>query len=262
MLPKLIRLTLVLAAVAAGAGVFGPHTQRVLCVDLALLLLASAFLLWRAQQALRGRLERRIAAAVPVRLLAEDAHREHVECRLAEIALLSDFESRLHRTGDLLRNELGAREVRVYTVERTDDRERLVERVGGPPGFSLPVAAALASDGPAARALITRCLWADLPRALVLPVFDGEGRVGALLELAELEIEIDAGALQHLLERATAAVAGASLSGSAPSDAAPVAAPVAACAATPAEAPFSMRAATAERSGGSAGVSFPGAVRA
>lgn len=202
MMLKLIRLTFLLAAVAAGAGVFGPAPQRGLFIDLVVILLAAAFLLWRADAALRARLQRTAPETPAVRLLAEASHREHVERRLDAAVRPGDaLAARLHGVGDVLCRELGARSLRLYDIDRSAGRHRLVEHLGEVGGPRVP-GADLAAELPAARAAITGTIFIDLPRALAVPVVAADGQAIAVIELATLDLDIDVCALELLLSGA------------------------------------------------------------
>lgn len=205
MLLRLSRLSFWLALAVAGLALFGPEEQRSQYTDGALALAAAAFMLWRAAIVLQQRLERRgdgVPDSVP---LAAEALREAEALILRAAADAPGLEAALHRVGELLRGELGARAVRVFLVAEEDGVTGLAELVAAQPGFRAPRRAVALDDTAVGRALRAGRACVDLPRTIVLPVVR-EGRAIALLELVGIHMTIDEGALAPLLEAAAQAL--------------------------------------------------------
>lgn len=208
MLLRLTRLSVLLAAVAAAVGIFGPDAQRGLWVESAVALLGAAYLLWQGEAALRARRARRPVPVAAVRLL--DAEQLVEAERLLGQAVIAGqtFESCLHRVGERLRGELGAHGLRIFIVDPVDGEPRLLEQVGGAAGVRLPVDLSVEADLPAVQALRARRCWSALPHALALPIFQGDAQPVAVIELARLEFEVDPAALERLLRAASEALGG------------------------------------------------------
>jgi len=198
MLLRLSRLSLWLAAAAAGMAFFGPVESRGLYADTALALAGAAFVLWRGAVALLRRLQRPVDAIPAPRPLDADALREGA-LQLARAAREApSFEAALLEVGQLLRGEIGAREVRVFMIEEHGGAPGLSELIPVRPGFRAPRRPIVPGDSIVARALRELRACVDLPRGVALPILHA-GKALALLELTGIEMAIDDAALASVL---------------------------------------------------------------
>ena len=206
MLLRLSRLSLWLAAAAAGLALFGPADQRGLCTDIALALGGAAFVLWRTALALGRRIERPFDA-VPDAVPLDAVSLRAVEALVVQaVAAAPDLETALHRTAELLRGEIGARAVRVFLVVELEGAPGLCELIATQPAFRAPRCPVAQGDSVVGRALRERRPCIDLPHAAALPVL-GDGRAIALLELIGIEMPVDEGGLAQLLAATANALA-------------------------------------------------------
>ena len=206
MLLRLSRLSLWLAAAAAGLALFGPLAQRELCSDIALALGGAAFVLWRGALAMRRRIERG-ADAVPDAMPLDAAALAAVEALVVRVASAApDLETALQRSAETLRGELGARAARVFLVADRDGVAGVCELIATQPAFCAPRRAPTPGETALGLALRERRVCIDLPDRVALPVVDG-GRAIALLELIGIEMPVDDQALTALLEATAEALA-------------------------------------------------------
>ena len=197
MLLRLSRLSIGLAAAAAGLMAFGPPELRSLGGDLALALAAAAFGLWRVAVALDRRLAQAVAAVAPLTLGA--ASLREAEGAVARAAAEApSFEAALLETAAALRGELGARAARVYLLGGAPGQLSVCELIADRPGFRSPARALAPSSPLLERAAREQRVCLDLPRVLAVPVLR-QGVPVALLELTGLELTIDEAALARLL---------------------------------------------------------------
>ncbi len=206
MLLRLSRLSLWLAAAASGMAYFGPDASSGLYADTALALAGAAFVLWRGALALRRRLDHPADAVPEARVLDAAALAEARDLVAAAVQGAPTFDAALLRVGDLLRGELGARNVRVFAVSQREDTTDLAELIAAHPGFRAPRRPLAPADSLAARALREQRACIDLPRGVALPVLH-EGAPVALFELTCIEVPLDEAALAGILDAATAALA-------------------------------------------------------
>ena len=207
MLLRLSRLSLWFAAAAAGFGLFGPAGQRGLFADGALALAGVSFVLWRSALALRRRLER-ASDAVPAGVPLDAASLREAEAFVARAAAdAPTLDAALHRVGELLRGERGARAVRAFIVCELDGAAGLCELIAAQTTMRAPRRPVALDASPIGRALRERRICVDLPRSVVLPIVRDD-RAIALLELTGIEMTIDEGALTGLLTSASSSLAG------------------------------------------------------
>ena len=203
MLLRLSRLSLWLAAAAAGMAFFGPVESRGLYADTALALAGAAFVLWRGAVALLRRLQRPIDAVPAPHPLDADALREGA-LELARAAREApNLEAALLEVAQLLRGEIGAREVRVFMIDEHDGAPELSELIAVRPGFRAPRRPVAPGDSMVGRALRELRACVDLPRGVALPIVHG-GKALALLELTGIEMAIEDEALGSVLGTAAA----------------------------------------------------------
>mgnify|MGYP001553269537 CR=1 FL=1 len=206
MLLRLSRLSLWLAAAAAGLALFGPLAQRELCSDIALALGGAAFVLWRGALAMRRRIERG-ADAVPDAMPLDAAALAAVEALVVRVASAApDLETALQRSAETLRGELGARAARVFLVADRDGVAGVCELIATQPAFCAPRRAPTPGETVLGLALRERRVCIDLPHGVALPVLGG-GRAIALLELVGIEMPVDEEALASLLAATADALA-------------------------------------------------------
>ena len=198
MLLRLSRVSICLAAAAALMALFGPIDRQPTFSDMALALGATAFLLWRAAVAMHQRRER-LADAIPGPVPLDRTALHEAGRLVVQIAAeAADLEPTLHRIGELLRTELGARLLRVFAVVEHEGIVGVSELVATQPGFRAPWRSAASATSASVRALREECFCIDLPHVVAIPVVCG-GRAVALLELSGIEIAIDEAALAELL---------------------------------------------------------------
>ena len=205
MLLRLSRLSTGLAAAAVGLMAFGPGELRPLGADLAVALVAAAFLLWRLSAALERRLAQQIDPALPSLRLGAAALSDAHAAVTGAAASAPSFEAALLGVGVALRGELGPRQMRAYRVEAGEQpnvSELFVER----PGFRGPARALPGGASLTVRAVAEARPCFDLPRAVALPVLH-RGVAVALLELTDIELAVDENALAELMTAAGAALA-------------------------------------------------------
>jgi hypothetical protein len=208
MLLRLSRISTGLAAAAAGLMVFGPAELRALGADLALALGAAAFLLWRVAAALERRLGQWIDPALPPLQLGAAALADAHGMIARVVSAAPSFDAALFAAGIALRGELGARQLRVYRVNRHERPLTVSELVAERPGFVAPAGELRTGAGSLlARAVSGAHPCLDLPGAVALPVLQG-GVAVALLELSRIDLAVDEKALAELLQAAGAVLAG------------------------------------------------------
>lgn len=119
----------------------------------------------------------------------------------------ASFESALHAVARLLKNELGAREARVFAVHGVDAQHaRLAELVEARPGFENAEQLVRVDRSPTAQAARdARCIGTP-PEVVALPVA-GLGKALAVIELTGIETTIEATALASLLDLSRRALA-------------------------------------------------------
>lgn len=198
MLLRLSRLSIGLAAAAAGLAVIGPQTQRMLCIDVAVALGAAGFVLWRMAIALHTRFELQPVEQPGATPIDPSALRDAEGLVRRAVAAAPSFEVGLHRAIDVLRGELGARATRAFLVSDCDAGCVLSELIACQPSFRVPPRACAAHESGWTRALHEGRPCLDLPRAVVVPVL-ADGRTVALFELTGIEMAIDREVLGSLL---------------------------------------------------------------
>lgn len=226
MLPRLCRLSSLLAAAALGGAVFGPPAHRGLCIDFALAFAAASLLLLLLARGLRERLQPRSAAIPPPLHLGAAALQEVGPLITAAVRAAGGFEGRLHRVGELLRAEIGAQRLRICLVEAAAEGAGaapalgLVELLPAHPGFRVPRRDVRLDGAFLSRALTSGHGAMDLPHGLALPVHAG-GRVVAVIELTAIVPDVNPVALEGLLELAAQALGASADRESLPPSAAP-----------------------------------------
>ena len=226
MLYRLSRVSFWFTAAVAALGLLAPGGRESLLMALALVGSAFAFVLWRA--ALRA--QRRDAApppqAVEAPALSQASLLDAATLLVREAHQAASFEAALHAVGQVLRSELGARQLTVYEVLEIDDKQALVaELIASQPGFQTVPRRVPRDASALGQALRDAREAGAAPGAAAIPVVGvtpiGAVRVVAAIELTGIELTIEPKALADVLE-----LARLTLTRLAPSAAPPTATPL------------------------------------
>jgi len=226
MLYRLSRVSFWFTVAVAALGLLAPGGRESLLMALALVGSAFAFVLWRA--ALRA--QRRDAApppqAVEAPALSQASLLDAATLLVREAHQAASFEAALHAVGQVLRSELGARQLTVYEVLEIDDKQALVaELIASQPGFQTVPRRVPRDASALGQALRDAREAGAAPGAAAIPVVGvtpiGAVRVVAAIELTGIELTIEPKALADVLE-----LARLTLTRLAPSAAPPTATPL------------------------------------
>ena len=204
---RLSRFSSGLAAAAALGALFGPASQRPLCVDVALVLGGTAFMLWRFALALEQRRARSDDLVPEPRPVDRDMRDEALAWLEGRIASAPTFEAALLAASDGLRGELGAASARALIVQNAGARAAVAEIVAAERPWRAPAVDVRDDGSPLARAIAAQHPVADWPQTVAVPVVH-DGRVVAAIELRRFGFDFDEATLGAILERAAALVGG------------------------------------------------------
>ena len=213
MLYRLSRVSFWLAAAVAACALLAPRAQATLLTGVALVASVLAFITWRsAVQA--QRLHHHTVSRVPEPAALDESSlgvAAAAVVRLARDAV--DFDAALHAVADVLRSELGARQVVVSELRELDATHALVaDLVAGHAGFRAVPRRVRLVGTPLGAAVRSLRHAGTPPAAVVLPVVrgvrqsagapDSAATVVAFIELLGIEVTIAPPALAGLLELA------------------------------------------------------------
>ena len=197
---RLSRLSSGLAAAAALGALFGPDAQRALCVDIALVLGGTAFVLRRYALALERRRARPDDAVPDARPLDGDTRADALALVEGRVGSAPTFDAALLAASDGLRGELGAASARALIVQTAGVRPAVAEVVAAERPWRTPAVDVRDDDSTLARAIAGRHTVLDWPHAVAVPVVR-DARVIAAIELRRFGFEVDEGTLLAIVER-------------------------------------------------------------
>jgi CheY-like chemotaxis protein len=201
MLFRLSRVSFWLAASVAALALLAPNGRETLLTAVAIAASGIAFLLWRAAMTQARSASPRVS--LPQAPVLADADLLEAGAMLVQRANEApSFEAALHAVADVLRSELGAREVGVHEIHGADETHaRVSELIEVQPGFKTVERRVRLDSGPLGRAVQGGCRSGEAPGTVALPVL-GDDRVVAVIELKGIDVPVEPSAFAALLELA------------------------------------------------------------
>jgi hypothetical protein len=204
MLLRVSRMTFWLAALAAAVALTIPTGWETALTGFAVATSALAYLLWRSGLAQLHRAGAGHAHCTDAAPLTGSALHEAATLIEDCCARAGSFEAALHGVARILKTELGALRVGVYSVLGADETHvRVSELIDAQPGFHAAEHRVHLRHCALGRAVGAQHEAIDPSGAVVLPV-PGPGGVVAAIEMTGMQIGIDPEALTNLLALASA----------------------------------------------------------
>jgi CheY-like chemotaxis protein/HPt (histidine-containing phosphotransfer) domain-containing protein len=207
MLFRLSRVSFWFTAAVGALGLLAPRGRESLLMTLTLVGSALAFALWRAAVLTQRREAARPRRAVEPLALNQASLLDAATLLVREAHRAGSFDAALHAVGQVLRSELGARQLTVYEVLEIDDRQALVaELIASQPGFQTVPRRVPCDASALGKALRDAREIGAAPGAAAIPIVGvtpiGAVRVVAAIELIGIELTIEPKALADVLELA------------------------------------------------------------
>lgn len=207
MLFRLSRVSFWLAAAVAALALLVPGEHATALTVVALVASATAFWLWRSAVRAQQRDHHALSAVPDPVVLTEASLREAAATLVRRAEEATTFEAALHAVAQVLRGELGARQVSVGELAGVDATHvRVIDLIESLPGFRA-VPRRVRLDGTQLGQAVRSQREAGVPpAAIVLPVLAG-AQVVAVIELTGIDVPVDPEALARLLDLARTSLA-------------------------------------------------------
>ena len=206
MLLRLSRSSFWLSAAVAAFALLGPSQRATLLMAISGAASLLALALWRSALHAQRRVPMTAWRPASPPVLDAAALKDACARLLRDADAAPTFERRLHAVAGVLRAELGARAVTVHAVHAvTLTDARISDLIEAQPGFRTRERRLPLDATPLACALREQRAAGRSPGTLAVPV-TADGRVVGAIALEGVDLAIDAGALDQLLDLAQAAL--------------------------------------------------------
>ena len=207
MLFRLSRVSFWLAAAVAALALLVPGEHATALTVVALVASATAFWLWRSAVRAQQRDHHALSAVPDPAVLTDVSLREAAATLVRRAEAATTFEAALHAVAQVLRGELGARQVSVSELAGVDATHvRVIDLIESLPGFRAVPRRVRLDGTQLGQALRSQREAGVPPAAIVLPVLAG-AQVVAVIELTGIDVPVDPEALARLLDLARTSLA-------------------------------------------------------